>query len=240
MHIIQRYQSPNFNNRPDSSELNAIILHFTEYDFARTIEKFLTVQQVSAHYVIDKDGTIYQCVADELRAWHAGISYWRGQHNLNDTSLGIELVNDGQEPYPTLQLQALLALLQFLLKKHPSIKPQAILGHSDIAPNRKVDPGAHFPWRLLAEHHLGHWPTVDNFIDADTTILQLGDSNAQVTKMQTLLTQYGYRIDLTQQFDNQTAAVVYAFRSHFMADSSMITWDINCTALLKNLLQYNY
>ena len=116
-------------------------------------------RKVSAHYLIDYDGSIYRLVPDEKRAWHAGLSTWQGIDNVNDYSIGIEIQNKGVtttpvEPYTALQMDALVQLLRYLTKLH-NIKPHNIIGHCDIAPERKIDPGEHFDWLWLKEKGLG-------------------------------------------------------------------------------------
>lgn len=145
----------NFNLRKP----NFIILHHTAQDsLAQTIKTFTTVKpQVSAHYVIADDGRVVQMVNDYLRAWHGGASIWGKNTDINSASIGIELDNNGIEPFSDPQILSLLALLT-KLKKDYNIPTQNIIGHSDIAPNRKKDPSNLFPWKLLAINDFGIWP----------------------------------------------------------------------------------
>ncbi len=154
--LVDARPSPNFNDRPQGVSINCIVLHYTDFLTAKKSLTCLTVpsSNVSAHYLIDDDGTIYQLVADEKRAWHAGISHWNGRDNVNNNSIGIELQNGGMTykkqfgdwpPYPDVQIQALAELVHDLQKKH-SIPTEHIVGHNDIAPTRKIDPGPHFDW----------------------------------------------------------------------------------------------
>ena len=117
--------------------------------------------RVSSHYVVDEDGTTYRLVAEHRRAWHAGISYWRGHTGVNDTSIGIEIVNPGHEwgyrPFPPAQIQSVTALSQAILARHP-IPARNVVAHSDVAPDRKQDPGELFPWQQLAVAGIGLWP----------------------------------------------------------------------------------
>ncbi len=146
--------SPNHNERRP----NFIILHDTTSDNVDRPLRTLTdpARQVSAHYLIGRDGTLYQLVDENRRAWHAGQSYWGGLTDLNSASIGIELDNTGDEPYAEPQIERLIGLLKELLARH-RIPPMNILGHGDIAIGRKVDPGWQFPWARLAEHGLGVW-----------------------------------------------------------------------------------
>lgn len=145
----------NFNLRKP----NFIILHHTAQDsLAQTLKTFtITRTQVSAHYVIAKDGRVVQMVNDYLRAWHAGNSTWGKNTDINSSSIGIEIDNNGIEPYSDTQIVSLLALLT-KLKKNYNIPTQNIIAHSDIAPSRKKDPSALFPWKLLALNGFGVWP----------------------------------------------------------------------------------
>ena len=119
--------------------------------------------KVSAHYTIDEDGTVYAHVPEARRAWHAGVSFWAGESDINARSIGIELVNPGHEygyrAFPEAQIAALIALCHGILARHP-IPPARVLGHSDVAPARKEDPGELFPWARLAKAGIGLWPDV--------------------------------------------------------------------------------
>lgn len=153
--------SPNFNDRPKGVSINCIVLHYTDF---LTVEESLdrltdSCSQVSSHYLIDDDGTIYQLVADEKRAWHAGVSHWNGCDNVNHNSIGIELQNGGMTykeqfgdwpPYPAAQMDALAELAHDLQLRF-SIPTEHIVGHNEIAPTRKIDPGPHFNWDDLKD-----------------------------------------------------------------------------------------
>lgn len=146
--------SPNHSERRP----HTIVLHHTGSD---TVQRALFVltdpkHQVSSHYLIGRDGTIYQLVDERHRAWHAGASRWGDNTDLNSASIGIELDNNGDEPFAEPQIEALLALLSDLRERY-RIAPENVLGHADVSPGRKVDPSRHFPWRRLAEHGFGLW-----------------------------------------------------------------------------------
>jgi N-acetylmuramoyl-L-alanine amidase len=145
----------NFNLRKP----NFVIIHHTAQDsLQQTIKTFtLARTNVSAHYVISDDGRVIQMLNDYLRAWHAGNGIWGKNNDINSSSIGIELDNNGVEPFSQAQINSLLALLN-KLKKDYNIPTQNFIGHSDIAPTRKVDPSALFPWQLLAEKGFGVWP----------------------------------------------------------------------------------
>src|SRR5512143_1087954 len=140
--------SPNFNERRP----NLVVLHHTGSDTAERALRTLSspALEVSAHYLVGRDGTVYQLVDERARAWHAGAARWGAITDVNSSSLGIELVNDGEEPYAEPQIVALLALLADIRQRY-RIPAANFIGHADVAPRRKVDPGRNFPWQRLAE-----------------------------------------------------------------------------------------
>jgi N-acetylmuramoyl-L-alanine amidase len=146
--------SPNFDERRP----NFVILHYTGEDDAQRALGILTspLSRVSAHYLVTREGAIHQLVGERERAWHAGESRWGATTDLNSSSLGIELDNDGKEPFAEAQVSALLRLLRDVVDRH-RIPAANILGHSDVAPRRKIDPGPLFPWKRLAEQGFGLW-----------------------------------------------------------------------------------
>ncbi len=146
--------SPNFDERRP----NFVIIHATGDDTAAGSMRTLTDphSRVSAHYLIGRDGAVYQLVAERARAWHAGESRWGATTDLNSASLGIELDNNGNDPFPDVQIAALLTLLDSIQARYP-IPAANYLGHADIAPRRKVDPSRHFPWATLARQGFGLW-----------------------------------------------------------------------------------
>lgn len=159
MNIIKTFQSPNFNERP--SPINLIVLHYTDLpSIKESLDILCSLEsKVSAHFLIDDNGDIYGLVPVEKRAWHAGVSSWQGISNVNDFSIGIELQNKGHsvcplEHYPQEQMEALLELLENLCLEY-NIPAQNIVGHSDVAPDRKKDPGEHFDWIWLNKHGYG-------------------------------------------------------------------------------------
>lgn len=155
--VHRQAPSPNFNER--ALPVSMVVLHYTGMESAQVALDRLCSEEagVSAHYLIDEAGTVTQMVAEERRAWHAGKSYWRGITDVNSASIGIELVNPGHEfgyrPFPDAQIEALLPLLGDIVKRH-DIARANVVGHSDVAPARKDDPGELFAWERLAEHRL--------------------------------------------------------------------------------------
>jgi N-acetylmuramoyl-L-alanine amidase len=149
--------SPNYDDR----SARIIVLHHTQQDSVaeslRTLRTGNAGGPVSAHYLIGDDGTLYQLVTEDMRAWHAGSSRWGGLRDLNSASIGIELDNNGVEPFSAAQIASLIRLLDDLTGRL-GIAPHAVVGHGDIAPTRKVDPSALFPWQQLAEAGFGLWP----------------------------------------------------------------------------------
>lgn len=146
--------SPNFDERRP----NFVIFHHTSGDTAEQALRTLTdpVRKVSSHYLIARDGKVFYLVDELARAWHAGESYWGGNRDVNSTSIGIELDNDGEEPFPNAQIESLLALLADLKERY-GIPTANFLGHGDVAPRRKTDPSREFPWKRLAGDGFGLW-----------------------------------------------------------------------------------
>ena len=149
--------SPNF----DARRPQLVVLHYTEQESVRQSLHTLRTRnrggRVSAHYLVGEDGRIYQLVSDEHRAWHAGAGRWGTIHELNSASIGIEIDNDGREPFTEPQIAALLRLLDDLTTRH-RLPKTAVIGHSDLAPGRKIDPGPLFPWKRLFDAGYGIWP----------------------------------------------------------------------------------
>lgn len=200
--------TPNFNLRKP----NFVIIHHTAQNTcAQTFYTFsLQRTQVSAHYVICRDGTLHHLLNDYLRAWHAGNSKWGALTDVNSSSIGIELDNNGNEPFATQQINTLLTLLD-TLKKTYNIPTANFIGHADIAPRRKNDPSVYFPWKLLAEKGFGLWQdSIPPSLNVDSSFIPLE-----------ALRIVGYDIS------DSTAAIV-AFKRHFMQDDSTKTlneWD---------------
>jgi N-acetylmuramoyl-L-alanine amidase len=146
--------SPNFNER--KLPIGLIVLHYTGMeDGPAALAKMRDpAAQVSAHYMVEADGRIFALVDEDKRAWHAGVSSWRGESDINSSSIGIEIVNGGHDfglpHFPTVQIDAVIELVQDIMARH-GIGPEGVVGHSDIAPGRKQDPGEKFPWNRLAE-----------------------------------------------------------------------------------------
>lgn len=203
------------------SRAQFIVLHYTSTDFEHSLE-LLSRGEVSSHYLIDRaPAKIYRLVDENRRAWHAGESEWQGRTWLNSSSIGIELVNPGYEqtadgrrlwyPYPEPQIDALILLLKDIMQRH-GLKPGAIIGHSDIAAQRKVDPGPLFPWKRLADAGLLPWPDA-RLVAAHREVF----SRALLATewFQTQLAQQGYRVPRHGMLDEETRNVIAAFQMKY-------------------------
>ena len=173
--------SPNQDARPPGISVDMLVLHYTGMQSAQAaIDRLCDpAARVSAHYVVDESGTVHALVPEDARAWHAGVSSWRGHMDLNDRSVGIEIVNPGHEwgyrPFPALQMAAVCELCLAILGRHP-IPPRNVVGHSDVAPDRKQDPGELFDWPGLAKNGVGLWPDQDAapVVDVDRALATIG------------------------------------------------------------------
>ena len=151
--------SPNFNDRKDDLKPEFIVIHYTGMKSTEAALERLSdpVSEVSCHYLIDEKGNVYAMVDEEKRAWHAGVSEWQGKDDINSRSIGIEISNRGNENFTSEQMGILALLCNDLMHRH-KIPPENIIGHSDIAPDRKQDPGPFFPWKKMAHYDVGIWP----------------------------------------------------------------------------------
>lgn len=194
--------SPNTEPRPEGSVIDTLILHYTGMQSgAAAIARLRDPDAVvSAHYVVEEDGTVFRLVPEALKARHAGVSHWRGRSGLNASSIGIEIVNPGHEwgyrPFPAMQMAAVADLCLEILARHP-IAPRNVVGHSDVSPDRKQDPGEFFDWEGLAANGIGLWPAQDGPAKGDPL---------------TLLGRIGYRTDLPLE------VLVTAFQRHWRQD----------------------
>lgn len=219
MRIIER-PSPNHAARKGDAPVDILLLHYTgmisrEHALARLCDP---AAAVSAHYLIDTHGLVYRLVAEDRRAWHAGVGFWRGARDINSRAIGIELVNPGHEfgyrPFPQAQMAALADLATGIIARHRAITPDRVLGHSDTAPARKIDPGEKFDWAWLAEHGVGLWPRLRREEPATDTSLSLAETE-NIAKMQSLLAEFGYEVPQSGIFGVATRAAIAAFQRHF-------------------------
>jgi len=209
--------STNFNLRKP----NFVVIHHTAQNSCeQTLKTFTTPQtQVSAHYVICKDGTIHHMLNDYLRAWHGGAGKWGNSTDINSNSIGIEIDNNGFETFTDAQVTSLLRLLASL-KKQYSIPTANFIGHADIAPGRKVDPNRNFPWQQLATDGFGLW--------YDTTNVQVPDNFNPMQALRII----GYNIQ-------DSASAIYSFKLHFIqTDSSKMITDTDRKILFDLMKRY--
>lgn len=202
------------------SRAQFLVLHYTAQDFPTAL-KTLTTDKVSSHYLVrDDPPTIYRLVDENRRAWHAGVSYWKGTTQLNSASIGIEIVNLGYKDtpqgrvyfdFPQPQIDAVIALVKKIVAEH-NIPPERVVGHSDIAPQRKPDPGPRFPWKQFGDAGLIPWPDAAEVAKRKPVFEQL---LPDVEWFQQNLSQYGYAVPLNGQLDEMTVNVVKAFQMKY-------------------------
>lgn len=227
---IEEHPSPNYDQRARAIDL--VVLHYTGMHDARTALKRLCdpaplaghypgpwqsadtppdtlLGRASAHYVVDERGVIFRLVGEHLRAWHAGVSSWEGEGDVNSRSIGIEIVNGGHDfelpEFPLVQVDAVIVLLHQILQRW-ELSPSRVVAHSDIAPGRKRDPGEKFPWKRLAQAGASIWP--------DASSVEVSDE-ADIALVQRHLRAFGYGLDETGAHDEQTRLVLEAFQRRF-------------------------
>lgn len=216
--------SPNFDERKDAP-IDILIMHYTGMETgAGAVARLCDpAARVSSHYTVDEDGTIYQHVPEECRAWHAGVSYWAGARDINARSVGIEIVNPGHEfgyrSFPDVQIGAVIHLAKGIVARH-SIPKERVIGHSDVAPARKTDPGELFPWGTLALSGIGLWP-------------QTRKHRLEVS-FEDGLRAFGY--GLRPDMDVETPKVIEAFQRHFRPLKIDGIADEECERILAALL----
>ena len=229
--VAEVLPSPNHGERRGFAQPDCIVLHYTGMPSADAAIALLRDPraEVSSHYVVDERGRISQLVAESRRAWHAGVSCWRGERDMNSASIGVEICNFGHDgglpPYPRAQIEATIALCLDIATRH-GVRPERVLAHSDIAPGRKRDPGEHFPWDALFRAGVGRW------IEAkppSPPLFQRGQEGPPVRGLQTLLSLLGYDLEASGVYDARTQIVVTAFQRRFrparidgLADASTI------------------
>jgi len=215
---MEQRLSPNCERRPDGVPVDMLVIHYTGMESAGdALERMCDPSaKVSAHYCIDEDGTITRLVNEDMRAWHAGVSSWRGHHDVNSRSVGIELVNPGHEfgyrEFPEVQVTTLILLASAIVRRY-AIPARNVVGHSDIAPSRKQDPGELFPWPRLARAGVGLWPAPQ---PADPDDIQM------------MMADYGYRVE--------EDGALKAFQRHFRPSRVDGVPDEESAELLAGLL----
>src|SRR3954462_2735313 len=210
--------SANYGDRNKGRQADMIVLHYTGMpDVEGAIAQLCTAgTDVSAHYVVLEDGRIVQCVPEAKRAWHAGVSCWAGEEDINSCSIGIEIVNRGHDwgypDFPLRQIAAVIALCRGIMLRR-NIASHRVLAHSDVAPARKKDPGEKFPWHSLANSGVGHWVHPAPIVPGD--VLKADAAGEAVRRLQEALQRYGYGIESHGNYDAPTTEVVTAFQRHF-------------------------
>jgi len=231
--------SPNFGDRNDGRLPDMILLHYTGMpDVEGALAKLCSAgTDVSAHYVVLEDGRIVQCVPEAKRAWHAGMAFWAGEQDINSCSIGIEIINRGHDwgypDYPLRQVAAVIALCRGIMLRH-DLPAHRVLGHSDVAPARKKDPGEKFPWHSLANSGVGHWVQAAPIVRGES--LKLGAEGDAVRGLQDALARYGYGIPLNGKYDAATMEVVTAFQRHFRPERVDGVADHSTLTTLEHLL----
>jgi N-acetylmuramoyl-L-alanine amidase len=233
--------SPTHDERKDGREPDIILLHYTGMQSAQeALERLCSPEsKVSSHYFVFEDGRITQLVQESRRAWHAGVSSWAGETDINSASIGIEIANPGHDygypDFPARQIAAVTTLCRGIIARR-GISPKRVLAHSDVAPSRKRDPGEKFPWRLLAESGVGEWVTPSP-VDDKGPNLAMGDESDGVRGLQLALADFGYGVPVTGAFDEATRDVVTAFQRHFRPEKIDGVADGSTLRTLHKLLQ---
>ncbi len=235
---IRETPSLNHDERPAGEPVDMLILHYTGMRTAQAaIDRLRDPQaRVSSHYVVDEDGAILRLVPEDRRAWHSGVSYWRGHTGLNGRSIGIEIVNPGHEwgyrDYPVLQLAAVCDLCLSILSRH-RIPARNVVAHSDVAPDRKEDPGEKFGWQDLARNGVGLWPI---------RVLDLGTGGAirdatGLRPVRAALAFIGYQIAPEGALDPALSAVLRAFQRHWRPEAVTGQADAGTVARLEAMAE---
>jgi N-acetylmuramoyl-L-alanine amidase len=242
--VSETRPSPNHGERKAGVKPNMLVLHYTGMADAEGAVRHLCTptSEVSAHYVVMEDGRIVQCVPESRRAWHAGQSYWEGETDINSCSIGIEIANPGHDhgypDFPKRQIAAVTALCRSILTRY-RIPAERVLGHSDVAPTRKKDPGEKFPWRTLQGSGIGLWvkpvPIVPN-----GTIYVLGEENPAIKEIQELLLRYGYAVTPNGYLDGNTRDAIAAFQRHFRPEKVDGVFDSSTLETLRSLMRLRF
>lgn len=227
--------SPNVNPRPEGAAIDLVILHYTGMEDGPSAIKRLRDPEarVSCHYVVEEDGRVFRLAEERMRAWHAGVSFWAGITDVNSRSIGIEIVNGGHDfglpDYPPAQIAALIDLLSDILDRR-KLHPVRVIGHSDVAPARKDDPGEKFPWTQLHAAGVAIAPKIEE--QSRHSIYAPGVEDAGVAGVQQALASIGYGVTVTGVLDDATQCVVRAFQRRFRQDCIDGALDLQTLALI--------
>jgi len=252
--MTQHIKRPSQNFDARTRPIDLVVLHYTGMQDAETALNRLTdpapvagkypgpwqpfdvvedapLSKVSAHYVVDEAGKVYSLVPEEHRAWHAGASSWEGEGDVNSRSIGIEIVNGGHDfglpDFPDAQIDAVITLLREIFGRWPQLTPARVVAHSDIAPERKMDPGEKFPWKRLADAGVSIWPKPITFTTSP--------GEDRVGRVQQELVAVGYSIEMTGMMDAATRAALHAFQRRFRPANVDGMIDEETQALLASL-----
>jgi N-acetylmuramoyl-L-alanine amidase len=238
--VAEVLASPNFEPRNGRSKPNILLLHYTGLASCAEAIDWLRrpASKVSCHYVVDESGRITQMVAEAMRAWHAGLSYWAGERDVNSASIGVEIHNPGHDAgYPDFtepQMAAVEALCRDIVARN-RIQPERVLAHSDVAPARKRDPGEKFDWARLARAGVGHWVEPAPYDPHDRGAGGY-DSGRLTAGVQSMLARYGYGIQPMGDCETKTESVVRAFQRHFRPAHVDGRLDLSTITTLERLL----
>ncbi len=249
MYINYKFSSP--NHSPRIKNIEYVILHYTQMMFDDALSKLTDSESlVSCHYLIKANGDIFSLVEDDKIAWHAGLSAWKNSTKLNENSIGIELDNLGNTNFSKEQLNACAELCIYLKNKY-NIDASNFIGHSDVAPSRKIDPGIFFDWELLSTNNIGIWHDIKYSQEVASRILfHFGQEDKKIFELQTKLAQMGYQMIKSGILDIETSNVIRAFQAHFIPEiihkkggidfycklSSSYNWDQLSDIILQKLL----
>jgi len=239
---IIKTPSPNFDNR--TLPVSLLVLHYTGMESgAAALERLCDPEaKVSAHYMVGEDGNVTQLVDEHKRAWHAGVSEWQGERDINSASIGIEIVNGGHDYpdaqgalplFPEVQIDIVIALSHSIIAQYG---PLTLLGHSDIAPDRKKDPGEHFPWVKLAAAGLGYWP--QNITHDRRILFEPGARDRGISIIQRGLAHIGYSARITGVFDGKTQHIIQALQRRYRPDQIDGMIDVQTMEIVKALAEY--
>jgi N-acetylmuramoyl-L-alanine amidase len=239
--VVERVEaSPNFDERTGLARPDMIVLHYTGMQFAHeALHRLCDLKaRVSSHYMVMDNGSVVQLVPEAKRAWHAGVSAWGGDTDINSRSIGIEIANPGHDfgypDFPTRQIAAVITLCRGIMTRNV-VRPENVLAHSDVAPSRKQDPGEKFPWKRLSMSGVGLWVDPAPITNGGGG-LNPTDTGDRVTELQKSLIAYGYGLEPTGHYDVLTTEVVTAFQRHFRPAKVDGIADASTLTTLRNLL----
>ncbi len=258
MRIVD-YPSPNFDER--NRPIDLVVLHYTGMKDADTAidrlrdpepragvyampgetpeDPSAVLGKVSAHYVVEENGRILRLVPEDKRAWHAGAGEWAGEGDLNARSIGIEIVNGGHDfglpDFEAKQIDAVVELVTDIAARN-KLRRHQIVGHSDVAPARKADPGEKFPWKRLADAGVALWPRAVSAHGSPTDEMRQGDAHPRVRLLQAMLSEIGYWLDETSEYDENTELVVRAFQRRFRQSKCDGVADSETQALINDIV----